>query len=696
MLAQHLEERVIPTTVWVAHRPLPLDRHPDVGKKCERTLDLGHLGGTFDSIQPSVRMPMTAEIHPARDHESSLVTGEVQLGGEGRFVHGDEPGEQFACDPLPEFAWERCLQHALHVDRLSIVETVRMGPLGSILGDGVQNVVGAQRFQVTIDRGSQLRWRVGARENKVDAIYVEHHTVANRLDRREERALETPIVQDRKDGVEVFGVAVIKGQQGRIGGKSFETVTRCDDVFHPHDRVMGGQVVQLTAEAVDLQPLDARIARSCEVAHVVVHHDRERLRRGHDAEDTERTRCPNKPIVSRYLGDVMNVPLAVPNLDGREAEYLLECIESTFVSSAGPFVTRFQDRIAEISGTDRAAVTCSGTVALHMALEGLGIGDGDLVMVPSLTFIASTNAVRHSGAGVWLVDCRDDDWTLDLRVARDVIEAETEPHPRGRRHIETGEVLTAIMPVMIMGATLDFASFVSFADEFGLKVVVDAAAAIGAEGHRAEPLGATGVDAVCYSFNGNKTVTSGGGGAVAATDTSLVERIDHLISTGRVGSAYEHDVVAYNFRMTNVEAAIGVAQLERLPWFLQRKTEIFESYRGLARRYDDVSEFPTPADGRSTHWFSGIVYTGSHDDFCPAFRAHMVERGIDARPFWKPVHLQVPYRNSIHTKMDISEHIWERIVPLPCSTGITDEELRYVVQTAAEFCDRHANRTANG
>jgi len=385
----------------------------------------------------------------------------------------------------------------------------------------------------------------------------------------------------------------------------------------------------------------------------------------------------------------MKVPLAVPNLDGRESEYLLECIESTFVSSAGPFVSDFQDRIAEISGTERASVTCSGTVALHMALEGLGVGDGDLVMVPSLTFIASTNAIRHSGARTWLVDCRDDDWTLDLRAARAAVEAHTEPHPRGRRHVESGAVLAAIMPVMIMGATLDFGAYVSFAREFGLHVVVDAAAAIGAEGYQGEPLGATGVDAVCYSFNGNKTVTSGGGGAVASADTSLIDRIDHLISTGRSGSDYEHDVVAYNFRMTNVEAAIGVAQLERLPTFLRRKTQVFEVYRAFADGYGELSDFPTPSAGKSTHWFSGVVYTGPDAGFPAAFRSHMVEHGVDVRPFWKPVHLQAPYRASIHTSMDVSEAVWERIIPLPCSTGITEEELQYVLRTAADFCDRH-------
>ena len=381
----------------------------------------------------------------------------------------------------------------------------------------------------------------------------------------------------------------------------------------------------------------------------------------------------------------MRVPLAVPNLGGREAEYLQECIDSTFVSTAGPFVTRFENDIASISGTNHAAATCSGTVALHMALEGLGVGNGDLVMIPTLTFIATANAVRHCGADVWLVDCAADDWAFDLDLAAEAIERETDPHPDGRRHRETGRILKAVMPVMIMGATLDFAAHVELGRRFGLRVVVDAAAAIGATGADGGALGTTGVDAVCYSFNGNKTITSGGGGAVASADADLVARINHLVSTARVGSDYDHDEVGYNFRMTNVQAAIGVAQLERLAEFLDRKQEIHERYACVAAAIDDLEAFPTPTAGRSAHWFSGLYHTGPDLSRCDRFRSFMVDHGVDVRPFWKPVHRQRPYAEALRTTVDVSDSLWERIIPLPCSTGITDDELDYVCARAAEF-----------
>lgn len=383
----------------------------------------------------------------------------------------------------------------------------------------------------------------------------------------------------------------------------------------------------------------------------------------------------------------MRVPLAVPNLDGREGEYLQQCVASTFVSTAGPFVKRFEEHIAQLSGTTTAVVTCTGTVAMQMAFEGLGIGAGDLVMVPSLTFIASPNSVRHSGADVWLVDCTRDSWTIDLDLAAAAIEAHTDPHPRGRVHRQTGQVLAAIMPVMIMGASMDFAAVSALAKAYGLRVVVDAAAAIGGAADDDVALGACGVDAVCYSFNGNKTVTSGGGGAVAAADEALIARISHLISTARLGPDYDHDMVGYNFRMTNVEAAIGVAQIERLPAFLTRKRQVHQRYTELAERFADLAPFPTASVGRSVYWFSGLVYVGDDETACARFRDHMVGQGIDVRPFWKPIHLQTPYVDSLRTSMDVAESIWQRIIPLPCSTGITDDELDYVVAKATEFWD---------
>lgn len=388
----------------------------------------------------------------------------------------------------------------------------------------------------------------------------------------------------------------------------------------------------------------------------------------------------------------MKIPLAVPNLLGRESEYLQECITSTFVSSVGPFVDRFEAAIAEVSGTPSAAVVCSGTVALQLALEALGCGRGDLVMIPSLTFIATPNAVSHCGATPWLVDCDAGSWAMDPVLCRQMIEQETTPHPRGRQHMPSGGILTAVMPVMIMGATLDFAAWRKLADDYGLKLVIDAAAAIGARAEGDLPIGAAGPDALCYSFNGNKTITSGGGGAVAAPDPALIARIRHLSSTGRTGPNYDHDVIAYNFRMTNVQAALGMAQIERLEHFLERKADIRQRYARLAERFNCLAPFPEPPMGRSTHWFSGFWYTGEDPAAPDAFRAHMNEAGVDLRPFWKPVHMQAPYLNAPASAMPVTNGLWDRIFPLPCSTHISEAELDQVISAAARFWEARDDR----
>ena len=379
------------------------------------------------------------------------------------------------------------------------------------------------------------------------------------------------------------------------------------------------------------------------------------------------------------------IPLAIPNLEGRESDYLQACIESTFVSTVGPFVSDFEDQIAALSGTPSAVVLCSGTTALHLALEGLDIGKNDLVMLPSLTFIATPNSVKHAGADVWLMDVNASDWTMDVALARAAILSKTDPHADGRIHRETGKVLKAIMPVMIMGAVPDLNGICALAREFDLKVVVDAAAAIGTSGINGVKLGMTGVDAICYSFNGNKTVTCGGGGAVASDNPTLITRIKHLSSTGRVGANYDHDIIAYNYRMTNLQAAVGVAQLERLEEFLSAKQTIRNTYAEFASKFKFLEAFPEPVFGRNGHWFSGFWYTGDDPDVSQRFQSHMRNSDIDLRPFWKPIHLQTPYRTALCEPMHVTGDIWQRIFPLPCSTHLTPEHLNTVLEAASVF-----------
>ena len=245
------------------------------------------------------------------------------------------------------------------------------------------------------------------------------------------------------------------------------------------------------------------------------------------------------------------IPTAVPNIGSQERQNLLECVSSTMVSTAGPFVAEFEEAIASEVSTNSAVAVSSGTCALHAALVEFGVQHGDLVMIPSLTFIASANAVMHAGGTPWLVDCSKEDWTLDLALCRSLLESETVAEEHGRRHLESGRLVKAIMPVMTMGISLDFDELGRLRDDFGLRIIVDAAAALGAR-DRDRPLGATPVDALCFSFNGNKIITSGGGGAIVCADDERAQSLRHLTSTGRVGKNYDFDVVGFNYRMTNV------------------------------------------------------------------------------------------------------------------------------------------------
>jgi dTDP-4-amino-4,6-dideoxygalactose transaminase len=262
----------------------------------------------------------------------------------------------------------------------------------------------------------------------------------------------------------------------------------------------------------------------------------------------------------------------VPNLSGNEERYVVEAVRSGFVSSIGPFVGRFEAGLAAAAGGDEAVATCSGTTALHLALTTVGVGRDDLVIVPSLTFVATANAVHHCGAIPWLFDVDAASWTLDPRLLEATLAAETAIE-RGRCiHAASGRRVAAVLPVYTLGLPAAMREIGEIARRHRLAVVADAAAALGAS-YRGGPIGRL-ADLTAFSFNGNKTVTCGGGGALVGGDPELLRRARHLSTTARVGTEYEHDLPGFNYRMTNLEAAVGCAQLERLDALVAAKRAI--------------------------------------------------------------------------------------------------------------------------
>lgn len=378
------------------------------------------------------------------------------------------------------------------------------------------------------------------------------------------------------------------------------------------------------------------------------------------------------------------IPTAIPNLGGNEAKYLQECITTTFVSTAGPFISRFEDALCVASASKYCAALSSGTAALHLALTASGVESGDLVISPSLTFIASANAISHAGAHPWLFDVGADTWTLDLLQCESKLETETEMRDGHCYHLKTGRRVSAIMPVLIMGNRVDIVATKKLALRFGLRVIIDAAAAIGAcfDGLL---LGQMGADAICFSFNGNKTITCGGGGAIVSNNKALVARAAHLASTARTSRDYDHDEIGYNLRITNLEAAVGLAQIEQLPTFLKAKKKTAATYSNFAQHYNMLGAFPLAQSDNSTHWFSGFWYTGIDLD-CPArFREYCENNGIHLRSFWKPVHLQLPYVTCLHEEMTITDDLWRRIFTLPCSTHLPEADLAHVLEVSHNF-----------
>lgn len=374
------------------------------------------------------------------------------------------------------------------------------------------------------------------------------------------------------------------------------------------------------------------------------------------------------------------IPLSVPYLNGNEKKYLMECIDSTFVSSVGQFVTQFEEMVAGAAGADYAVATSSGTTALHTALISVGVKPGEIVLIPSYTFIATANAVAHCGAEPWCIDIDENSWTMSSEILAEELKTKVIMADGKAYHRDSQKRVAAIMPVYTLGNPADIAGIKKIADGYGVPVIVDAAAAVGAE----TPI--QDAKAFVFSFNGNKTITCGGGGAIVSNDENFMMRARHLSTTARVGTEYDFDEIGYNYRMTNLQAAVGCAQMEHINEFLDKKRYIRKYYIDHLDGVDGISFFPDSFWGKSTYWFSGIMLNKrgmKARDLC----ARLSEAGIESRPFWKPVHLQKPYRSVERSSLEITNRIWDRIVTLPCSVGITDEELMLTVDMVRKGLD---------
>ena len=361
------------------------------------------------------------------------------------------------------------------------------------------------------------------------------------------------------------------------------------------------------------------------------------------------------------------IPVAAPVLDGNEKAYVLDCLESTWISSSGKYLDRFEGAFAEFCGVKHAVSCSNGTTALHLALLALGVGPGDEVIVPTLTFVATANAVTYCGAKPVFVDVEAETWTIDPTL----IEAKITPRTKG------------IMVVHLFGHPADMETIGAVARRHGLFVLEDAAQAHGAEcrGRRAGSLG----DIATFSFFGNKIVTTGEGGMVTTRDEALAERMRLLRTHGMDATRrYWHPVIGYNYRMTNVAAAIGLAQLERVQWQLARRQEVAGWYREALGRTGVLMCQAEKPWARHVWWMFSVLVSqeaADRDDVMDALRA----QGVETRPFVHPLHTLPPYVEATGREpFPVAEAIARSGINLPTWAGLTRAQVDTVCDKLLE------------
>jgi perosamine synthetase len=372
------------------------------------------------------------------------------------------------------------------------------------------------------------------------------------------------------------------------------------------------------------------------------------------------------------------IPNAVPHLAGNEWRYVKECLDTNWVSSVGPFVERFERAIAAVVGVPHAVATVNGSAALHVALLAAGVERDDEVLVPAFTFVSTAHAIAYCGAHPVFMDSEERSWGIDAAKVGDFLARECLVKDGRVVNRATGRTVRVLLPVDLYGHPCDLDPLLELTRRYPLTLVEDAAEALGATYH-GRPVGGDG-RLGCLSFNGNKIITTGGGGMVVTRDEALAARVRRLTTQAR-GSAleFEHEEIGYNYRMTNMAAALGCAQLEQLPAFVDDKRATAAFYRTALADVAGVSVFTEAAWARSTYWMASIVFTDRYPDVRALVRELNAD-GIGARPLWRPLHLQPAFRHAQTYRLEVAERLYARGLSLPCSVGITAEERAAVVE----------------
>lgn len=401
------------------------------------------------------------------------------------------------------------------------------------------------------------------------------------------------------------------------------------------------------------------------------------------------------PIAVKMRSKYMNrfIPLSIPNFEGNERKYVDDAIDQGWVSTGGAYITKLEQEMGKFLHTDNVAACQSGTSALHLSLIEAGVKPGDVVIVPPLTFIAAVNPVKYQFATPVFIDC-DDSFCIDPVKLKTFCEDECEYKENVLRH--NGQAVRAIIAVHVFGNMADMESIMDIAERYKLIVIEDATEALGThyiegryKGKYAGTIGHFGA----FSFNGNKIITTGGGGAVTASSSKAVDHIRFLSTQAKTDAHYYiHDEIGYNYRMTNLQAALGVAQLEKLSEFIRRKQANYELYRELFGGFEYGKLMPFRAGTSSNKWFYSINIDRSH------IKASMYEiinnlhdKGIETRAIWGLINEQKPYEREETYNLEKAPYYADRILNIPSSTQITTEEIEYVAEQVKQLLEALAN-----
>ncbi|MFK4506023.1 perosamine synthetase [Bradyrhizobium daqingense] len=359
-----------------------------------------------------------------------------------------------------------------------------------------------------------------------------------------------------------------------------------------------------------------------------------------------------------------------PVFAGNEVAYLEECIKSTFVSSVGPFVDRFERMLEEVTGTKRAVAVVNGTAALHACFRLAGVEPGDEVISPALTFIATTNAIAYCGAVPHFVDSSLETLGMDARALAVRLEAIAQKTATGTINRETGRRIAAIAPMHTFGHPVDLDAIAALADEWNIALVEDAAESLGST-YKGHPVGSQ-ARLAALSFNGNKIVTTGGGGAILTNDEALGRRAKHLTTTAKLPHkwAFIHDEVGYNYRLPNLNAALGCAQLEQLDGFMASKRKLAAVYERAFAHIPGVRFSREPKDTTSNYWLNAILLDEAHAGRRDEVLAALNDAGFGARPAWTLMHRLPMFAQSPRGDLSTAESIERRLINLPSSASI--------------------------